>query len=203
MDYKQPDQKPLLTKVRASGADMVYLAGVVDTGAPIILRQMKDLGLVAARGVRLIGPDGLYEEEVLKAGTCDAAIGTEMRITFASLPFEKMKGIGATTYENYKKKYGKEPTGYALYSAEAARIAIDGIKRAAADIEKGANPMAKREAVRKAIAGAQELRRAERQVQLRRERRHHARDHVRVQGREERQGARLHVPVRVHPRIGD
>ena len=36
LDYKQPDQKPLLTKVRASGADMVYMAGVVDTGAPII-----------------------------------------------------------------------------------------------------------------------------------------------------------------------
>lgn len=153
MDYKQPDQKPLLTKVRASGADFVYLAGVVDTGAPIVLRQMKDLGLVAARGVRLMGPDGLYEEEVLKAGTCDAAMGTEMRITFASLPFEKMKGVGAMTYENYKKKYGKEPTGYALYSAESARIAIDGIKRAAAGIEKGANPMAKREAVRAAIAG--------------------------------------------------
>ena len=47
---------------------------------------------IAARGVRLVGPDGLYEDEVLKAGTCDAALGTEMRITFASLPFEKMKG---------------------------------------------------------------------------------------------------------------
>ena len=79
---------------------------------------MKDLGLVAARGVRLMGPDGLYEEEVLKAGTCDAALGTEMRITFASLPFEKMKGVGGTTYENYKKKYSKEPTAYALYSVE-------------------------------------------------------------------------------------
>jgi branched-chain amino acid transport system substrate-binding protein len=76
-----------------------------------------------------------------------------MRITFASLPFEKMKGVGATTYDNYKKKYGKEPTGYALYSAEAARVALDGIKRAAAGIDAGANPMAKREAVRAAIAG--------------------------------------------------
>src|SRR5436309_4423713 len=46
-DAKQPDQKPLLTKVRASGADYVYLAGVVDSGAPIVIRQMKDLGLVA------------------------------------------------------------------------------------------------------------------------------------------------------------
>ncbi len=152
-DFKQPDQKPLLTKVRASGADLVYLAGVVDTGAPIIVRQMKDLGLVAARGVRLLGPDGLYEDEVLRAGTCDAALAEEMRITFASLPFEKMKGVGAQTYENYKKKFGKEPTGYALYAAEAARIAIDSIKRAAPDIEKASDVTAKREAVRKAMAG--------------------------------------------------
>ena len=48
-----------------------------------------------------------------------------MRVTFAGLPFEKMKGVGAKTYENYKKKYGKEPTSYALYAAEAARVAID------------------------------------------------------------------------------
>ena len=87
-----------------------------------------------------MGPDGLLEEEVLKGATCDAALATDMRITFASLPFEKMKGIGAKTYENYKKKYGKEPTAYALYAAEAARIAIDGIKRAAADDREGRGP---------------------------------------------------------------
>ena len=140
---------------------------------------------------------------MLKAGTCDAAIGTEMRITFASLPFEKMKGIGATTYENYKKKYGKEPTGYALYSTESARIAIDGIKRAAAGIEKGANPMAKREAVRVAIAGLKNFDGLNGKFSFDENGDTTQRDHVRVQGRQERQGARLHVPVRVHPRIGD
>jgi branched-chain amino acid transport system substrate-binding protein len=151
-DAKQPDQKPLLTKVRASGADYIYLAGVVDSGAPIVIRQMKDLGLVAARGVKLLGPDGLYEEDVLKGATCDAVLATEMRITFASLPFEKMKGIGAQTYENYKKKFAKEPTGYALYAAESARVAIDSIKRAAPEIEKAKDITAKREAVRKAMS---------------------------------------------------
>jgi branched-chain amino acid transport system substrate-binding protein len=151
-DVKQPDQKPLLTKIRASRADFVYLAGVVDSGAPIVIRQMKDLGLVAPR-VRLLGPDGLFQEDTLKGATCDAVLGTDMRLTFASLPFEKMKGIGAQTYENYKKKFGKEPTSYALYSAEAGRVAIEGIKRAASDIEKAKDPTAKREAVRKAIAG--------------------------------------------------
>jgi branched-chain amino acid transport system substrate-binding protein len=155
IDYKQPDQKPVLTKARAAGADLVYMGGVVDTGAPIVLRGMKELGLVAARGVRFIGPDGLYEEEVLKAATCDATLATEMRITFAGLPFEKMKGIGAKTYQAYKQKYSMEPTSYALYAAEAARVAVDAIKRAAPQVDKAMaakDVKAARDAVRQAVA---------------------------------------------------
>jgi len=75
-----------------------------------------------------------------------------MRVTFAGLPFEKMRGVGAKTYETYKAKFGKEPTSYALYAVEAARVAIDGIRRAAAAIERAKDVAEKREAVRKAIA---------------------------------------------------
>jgi|RhiMetdeSRZDD1v2_1073273.scaffolds.fasta_scaffold36057_4 branched-chain amino acid transport system substrate-binding protein len=157
IDWKQSDQKPVLTKIRASGADLVYQAAVIETGAQLVIRQMKDLGLVAARGVRYMGPDGLYEDELLKAATCDAVMATDFRMTYASLPFEKMKGIGAKTYETYKQKYGKEPTGYALYSAEAARVAIDGIKRAAAQLDKAKDVTEKREAVRQAIANTKNM----------------------------------------------
>jgi branched-chain amino acid transport system substrate-binding protein len=152
IDWKQPDQKPVLTKIRASGADLVYQAAVIETGAQLVIRQMKDLGLVAARGVKYMGPDGLYEDELLKAATCDAVMATDFRMTFASLPFEKMKGVGAKTYETYKQKFGKEPTGYALYSAEAGRVAIDGIRRAASQLDKAKDITEKREAVRQAIA---------------------------------------------------
>jgi branched-chain amino acid transport system substrate-binding protein len=152
IDWKQPDQKPVLTKIRASGADLVYQAAVIETGAQLVIRQMKDLGLVSARGVKYMGPDGLYEDELLKAATCDAVMAVDFRMTFASLPFEKMKGIGATTYENYKKKYGKEPTGYALYAAEAGRVAIDSIKRAAPQIDTAKDIKDKRDAVRKAMS---------------------------------------------------
>jgi branched-chain amino acid transport system substrate-binding protein len=151
IDWKQPDQKPVLTKVRASGADLVYMGGVIETGAQVIIRQMKEVGLVAPR-TRFMGPDGLLEEELLKGATCDAALGTDMRITFAGLPFEKMRGVGAKTYETYKSKYGKEPTSYALYAAEGGRVIIDAIKRAAPQIEKAKDITEKREAVRKAIA---------------------------------------------------
>jgi branched-chain amino acid transport system substrate-binding protein len=151
IDWKQPDQKPVLTKVRASGADLVYMGGVIETGAQVIIRQMKEVGLVAPR-TRFMGPDGLLEEELLKGATCDAALGTDMRITFAGLPFEKMRGVGAKTYETYKSKYGKEPTSYALYAAEGTRVIVDAIKRAAPQIEKAKDITEKREAVRKAIA---------------------------------------------------
>jgi branched-chain amino acid transport system substrate-binding protein len=151
IDWKQPDQKPVLTKIRASGADLVYMGGVIETGAQVIIRQMKEVGLVAPR-VRFVGPDGLLEEELLKGATCDAALATEMRVTFAGLPFEKMRGVGAKTYEAYKTKYGKEPTAYALYAAEAGRVTIDAIRRAAPTIEKAKDLKEKREAVRKAMA---------------------------------------------------
>ena len=69
-----------------------------------------------------MGPDGLLEEELLKGATCEVAMATDMRVTFAGLPFEKMRGVGAKTYETYKKKFGKEPTSYALYAAEGGRV---------------------------------------------------------------------------------
>jgi branched-chain amino acid transport system substrate-binding protein len=147
IDYKQPDQKPILTKIRASGADLVYMGAVVETGAQTIIRQMKDLGMVAPK-VSFMGPDGLYEEELLKAATCEAATGVNMHITFASLPFEKMTGKGGEVYKAYKDKYKIEPTSYALYSWEAAAVAIDGINRAGAK---------DREKIRAAIAATKDF----------------------------------------------
>lgn len=147
VDYKQPDQKPILTKIRASGADLVYMGAVVETGAQTIIRQMKDLGMVAPK-VSFMGPDGLYEEELLKAATCDAATGVNMHITFASQPFDKMTGKGADVYKAYKDAYKIEPTSYALYSWEAAAVAIDGINKAGAK---------DREKIRAAIAATKDF----------------------------------------------
>src|SRR5262245_63635842 len=83
------------------------MGAVVETGAQTIIRQMKDLGMVAPK-VSFMGPDGLFEQELLKAATCDAAIGVNMRITFASKPFEQMTGKGAEIYKLYKDRYKLE-----------------------------------------------------------------------------------------------
>ena len=60
---------------------------MIESGAQVVIRQMKEVGLVQPR-TRFLGPDGLLQEELLKGATCDAALATDMRITFAGLPFE-------------------------------------------------------------------------------------------------------------------
>jgi len=147
IDYKQPDQKPILTKIRASGADLVYMGAVVETGAQTVIRQMKDLGMVAPK-VYFMGPDGLYEDELLKAATCDAVLATDMHMTFASLPFENMTGKGGEIYKQYKADYKIEPTSYALYSWEAAAVVVEAIKKAG---------VKDREKIRAAIAATKDF----------------------------------------------
>jgi branched-chain amino acid transport system substrate-binding protein len=151
IDQKQSDQRLLLAKIRESGADVVYLGGVVDTGAPLVIRQMAEAGLVAPR-VRIMGPDGLLQDTLLSRATCDAAMATDLRVTVPGLPFEKMTGVGARTHAEYKRRFGVEPTAFALYAAEAGRVAIEGIRRAVAELDGARDRVAKRDAVRRAIA---------------------------------------------------
>ena len=151
IDGKRPDQKPVIAKIAASGADLVYMGGTADTGAQTILRDMKEAGLVAPR-VRFMGPDGLVVDELLSGAICDAAVATDARVTFPGRPVEKMTAAGARTYAAYKTAFGKEPAAFSLYAVEATRVAIDGIRRASPDLERATNPAERREAVRKAIA---------------------------------------------------
>lgn len=129
IDWKQPDQKPVLTKIKATGADLVYMGGVIETGVQVVVRQMKDLGLVMPK-VRFMGADGFFQDELFKGATCEAVEAVGFRMTFGSLPFEQLKGVGGKAYKTYKEKFKIEPTSYALYAYDAARIAIEAVKRA-------------------------------------------------------------------------
>src|SRR5262245_33793210 len=150
-DGKQPDQRSVLTKIRDSDADFVYIGATVETGVPLIIRQMPEAGLVAPR-VRVMGPDGLLQEPLLKGATCDAVVPTDLQVTTPGLPFERKTGIGATTYADYKRRFGVEPTAFALYAAEAGRVAIEGIRRAAAELDRTSELADRRDAMRRAIA---------------------------------------------------
>jgi branched-chain amino acid transport system substrate-binding protein len=123
------DFRPLLTKVRASGADLVYGGFVIDSGGVQVIQQMKALGMFDAR-VKFMGPDGLFSPGLVEQAT-PGAVNNNVYLTFAALPPDRLPtDVGKRFYKDYTKKYNEEPIGWASYAYQAAIIALDSIKRA-------------------------------------------------------------------------
>jgi branched-chain amino acid transport system substrate-binding protein len=74
-------------------------------------------------------PDGCFEEAFIDSAGADN-LEKRALITFGGLPPEKLTGKGAAFVANYKKKYNKDPEGYAVYGYECGKVALEAIRRA-------------------------------------------------------------------------
>jgi branched-chain amino acid transport system substrate-binding protein len=125
IDPKAANYRSLVTKIKSAGADMVYFGGTTQTNAGQIA---KDLVAGGAK-VKLMVPDGCREQALIESAGKDN-LNDRAYVTFGGLPPDQLKGRGKEFYENYKKKYNAEPEAYAVYGYEAARVVLEGIKRA-------------------------------------------------------------------------
>jgi branched-chain amino acid transport system substrate-binding protein len=124
------DFRALLTKVRASGADLVYGGFVIDSGGVQIIQQMRALGLF--QRAKFMGPDGLYSPGLIEQAT-PAAVNDNVYVTFAALPPDKLPtDVGKRFFKDYMDTYKSEPIGWAMYAYQSAIVALDAIKRAGA-----------------------------------------------------------------------
>jgi len=138
IDSKASDYRALATKIRGTGADMVYYGGITQNNAG---KLFKDLRSVLGNDIKLMGPDGIYEQAFIDdAG--DASEG--VYVTFGGVGASKLTGKGADWYQAYKAKFNSEPEGYASYGYEAAKIALNAIGQAGKK---------DREAIRAAVMG--------------------------------------------------
>ena len=128
IDYKQSDFRTKMNEVRSKGPGMLYFGGTSQTGAPQIVKDMVNVGL--AGSCKLMVPDGCYEDAFVDGAGKENFAKLEAYVTFGGLPPDKLTGKGKTFYENYKKRFGKEPEGYAVYSYESARVALMAIEKA-------------------------------------------------------------------------
>jgi branched-chain amino acid transport system substrate-binding protein len=110
------DFSALISKIKASGADLVYWGGLHDTGG-LILRQMRDQGVRAP----LMGGDGITDDE-FAAIAGPGAEGTLM--TYG--PDPRKRPEAKAVVEKFRAK-NFEPQAYTLYSYAAVEI----IKQAA------------------------------------------------------------------------
>jgi branched-chain amino acid transport system substrate-binding protein len=123
IDPKATDYRALATKVRNSGAEMVYYGGITQNNAGKLWKDIKSV----SPDMKMMGPDGIFEQAFI-ADAAEAAEGTY--ITFGGVPPKELKGKGAEWYASYKEKYGSEPEAYAAYGYEACNVALDAIERA-------------------------------------------------------------------------
>jgi len=110
------DYSALVSKIKASGADLVYWGGLHDTGG-LILRQLRDQGVRAP----LMGGDGITDDE-FAAIAGPGAEGTLM--TYGPDPRKRPEAKDAVAKFRAKNF---EPQAYTLYSYAAVQI----IKQAA------------------------------------------------------------------------
>ncbi|MCG3150486.1 MAG: Leucine-, isoleucine-, valine-, threonine-, and alanine-binding protein [Verrucomicrobiae bacterium] len=139
IDIKAANFRSLVTKIKSTGADLVYFGGTTQSGAG---QLAKDLVAGGAK-VKLMMPDGCRENALIEAAGKENLEGRAY-VTFGGLPPSQLKGKGRDFYEAYKKKYNAEPEAYAVYGYEAGKVALEGIQRAGKK---------DREAIRAAVAG--------------------------------------------------
>lgn len=123
IDGKAPDFRSVMTKVKASGADLVYFGGTISNGAAKLVKDLRDSGSQA----RFMGPDSLKDTAFIQAA---GKAGEGVLCTLGSLPTEQMSPLGRAWYQSYQKRYGAEPEAFAIYGYEAAKVAIAGINKA-------------------------------------------------------------------------
>lgn len=125
LDPKASNYKSLVTKIKDSGADLVYYGGTTQTNAGQIAKDLVAGGL----NMKLMVPDGCFEQAFIEAAGKENLEGRAF-ITFGGVPAKELTGKGKDFYENYKKKFKAEPEGYAVYGYEAAKVVLEAIKKA-------------------------------------------------------------------------
>ena len=107
----EKDYTALVSKIKASGADVIYFGGLY-TEAGLIRRQMTDQGVTAL----MIGGDGLFSGEF---ATIAGPGGEGTIITFSS---DARKNLAAAPVLAEFRANHIEPEGYTLYGYAAVQV---------------------------------------------------------------------------------
>jgi len=117
IDPQAANYKSLVTKIRQSGAELVYFGGTTQTNAGQVAKDLVSGGL-----------------EVKLMAFIDAAGAANLEgrafITFGGVPPDQQIGAGKAFVEAYRARFKAEPEGYSIYAYECAKVALDAIRRA-------------------------------------------------------------------------
>jgi branched-chain amino acid transport system substrate-binding protein len=124
-DPKASSYEALFNKIKGTGADAVFLGGLIDeNGAQVIKDKVAVLGANDGK-VKLFVPDGFTTQQTIDEAP-EAAPG--MFLSVAGVPIDQFKGAGAEFIKDFKPRLGGKPVDpYAIYGAQAAQVMLNAI----------------------------------------------------------------------------
>lgn len=123
IDGKAADYKALATKIKSTNPQMVYYGGITQNNAGQLVKDIRAAGIKAI----FMGADGILEQAFIDAAGADVANG--VLATLGGTPRNRLPAAGRKFYTDYVAKYKGEPESYAIYSFEAASVAIAAIEK--------------------------------------------------------------------------
>jgi branched-chain amino acid transport system substrate-binding protein len=121
-DGKASSYEALAVKIKASGAQGVFLGGLIcENGGKLI----KDIRAGVASSVKIMAPDGFTPVSATVQESGNAAEGAT--ISVAGLPNTALKGAGKAFVQAFTKSDHKAPDPYSVYAAQAAEVVIQAI----------------------------------------------------------------------------
>jgi branched-chain amino acid transport system substrate-binding protein len=127
-DPKASSYEALFRKIGGTGADAVFLGGLIDeNGAKVIKDKVAVLGPNEGK-VKLLAPDGFTTQQTIdEAG----AASKGMYMSVAGVPVEDFTTGEAKTFATeFGKTLGGKPIDpYAIYGAQAADVLLDAIEK--------------------------------------------------------------------------
>jgi branched-chain amino acid transport system substrate-binding protein len=123
-DGKASSYEALAVKVKASGAQGVFVGGLIcENGGKLV----KDLRGGVASGVKILMPDGFTPVSALVQGAGTSSEGAFVSV--AGLPNTALKGAGKAFVKAFTKADKRSPDPYSVYAAQAAEIVYQAIKQ--------------------------------------------------------------------------
>jgi branched-chain amino acid transport system substrate-binding protein len=125
IDKMADDYEEVLEQVALTAPDLVYFGGYTPNGAPILVRQMREMGLAAS----FMGPDAIVDSAfIAEAG--DAAEGVYATLVGVP-PSGWMEGTVADFAARYRERFGAEPEAFSHFAYDAASAMLTAIEKAA------------------------------------------------------------------------
>ncbi len=124
-DPKASNYEALMNKIKQTGADGVFLGGLIDeNGAQVIKDKVKVLG--DNETVKLYMPDGFTTQQTIDESGVQNTRGSFMSV--AGVPVDEFTGAAEEFIAEFEPTLGGDPVDpYAVYAAQATQIMLDAI----------------------------------------------------------------------------